>query len=609
LFGIVGKELISTCQSQFRDRNLQLHYQSESADCILLEDKEHASKAPVSVFVTPSKDSAVMVRGEIFNLEALGCNNELHCAEAVWNLYQTHGDQLFNLLNGAFVLVIWNSQLKELRIIRDKLGILQCFYGTSDKGIIFSSNPAAVQQAISSSKTVDITALIQYLLYCYNPGIPSLYAGVDRLPPAHRLHWNPGTVFTHKYWDVRFEPDHSRSVEEWGDVIRGALDEAVRIRRESRRTGAFLSGGLDSSTVVSFLHRQGVEALSAFSFRCRGESFDESHYAKIVADAVHANHQVIEYTAEDILKAGSMVALMDEPFSDVGINIATYLLSKAAERKTELLFTGDGGDELFAGHPVYMADKMGALFRWIPLPIRNSFFALGRRLPDSEQKKDWKVKLKRFSESYMYPHSLGTQRWRIYYQKETLADLLHPDFLHAVPADRIFDPMIRFNRETNGPDALSRSLHADYQTVVQFYLRRMEMPRYFGLSPRFPMLDPDVVQLCARIPSNLKIRGWGDTKYIEKAVVNPLLPYEIVHRKDKLGHSIPLKNWIRDHEGTKAFMLDLISGSMLKKRGLFNPEFIQKMWDEHQNRIRNHSHRLWALAVLELWIQNKGISL
>ena len=183
--------------------------------------------------------------------------------------------------------------------------------------------------------------------------------------------------------------------------------------------------------------------------------------------------------------------------------------------------------------------------------------------------------------------------------------LLDRDLFHSISND-IFSTMIQFNRNASGTDLLGRSLHADYQTVVQFYLRRMEIPRAFGLSPRMPMLDPELVLLCARIPSKFKIRGWDDTKYIEKVAFEPVLPDEIVHRKDKLGHSIPLKNWIRDHSEARSFVGDLVSKITLHKRGLFDPVMVERLWQEHQNRIRNHSHRLWALAVLELWMRAKG---
>jgi asparagine synthase (glutamine-hydrolysing) len=601
LLGIVGKKWVNKYSAP--DQEQKLLFLSKSAECVILRDQS-TSNTPISVYVTKDQSHALLIRGEIYNLETLGCHKDTCLAGALWDLYQKQGEDFYSTLNGAFILIIWNDSERRLTIIRDKIGLLQCFYTEKPAGLIFGSHPVRIQQC-SSGHSLNHTALIQYLLYCYNPGNASLYSEIARLQPASCLTWENGEIRIQKYWDIPFDPDPEPSAREWGEKIREALEKAVRIRRGPRKTGAFLSGGLDSSSVVSVLSGLGETRLSTYSFRCKGESFDESQYAKIVSDRFGTRHMLLEYGAEELLKTEAMVTLMDEPFSDVGINVASYLLARAASGKADLLFTGDGGDELFAGHPVYMADKVGRLFRMIPAFIRVPLFQFGRSLPDSEQKKDWKVKLKRFSESYDFPAQLGTQRWRIYYTLQELALLLNQDLLHSI-SDDIYSVMLQFNRNATGPDFLSRSLHADYQTVVQFYLRRMEIPRALGLSPRMPMLDPDLVALCARIPSKYKIHRWSDTKYIEKVAVEPILPYEIVHRKDKLGHSIPLKNWIRDDSKARSFVGDLVSKSSLNKRGLFNPVIVNRLWQEHQNRVRNHSHRLWALAVLELWMRTKG---
>ena len=602
MFGIVGKKWIHEFSSSNRARKPL--FQSKSSDCTLFHDPE-TSKVPVSVYIAKDKSHALAIQGEIYNIETLGCHKDTCLASALWDRYQKRGENFFTMLNGAFILVLWHDSDRKLTIVRDKIGFLQCFYAEKPGGLVFGSDPACILQSGRKGHSLNHSALIQYLLYCYNPGDASFFSEVTRLQPARYLTWKNGDIQIRRYWNISFDPDPEPTAWEWGEKIREMLKKAVRIRREPRKTGAFLSGGLDSSSVVSLLSALGDTQLSTYSFRCKGESFDESHYAKIVADRFGTRHVLVEYGPEDLLKTEAMVALMDEPFSDVGINVASFLLAEAAKGKTNLLFTGDGGDELFAGHPVYMADKVGRLFRMIPALVRQPLFQFGRRLPDSEQKKDWKVMLKRFSESYDFPEQLGTQRWRIYYTLQELSMLLNRSLFHSI-SDEIFSIMIQFNLNALGTDLLSRSLHADYQTVVQFYLRRMEIPRAFGLSPRMPMLDPELVLLCARIPSKFKIHGWGNTKYIEKVAVEPLLPDEIVHRKDKLGHSIPLKNWIRDHSGTRSFVGDLVSKTTLHKRGLFDPVMVERLWQEHQNRVRNHSHRLWALAVLELWMREKG---
>ena len=355
------------------------------------------------------------------------------------------------------------------------------------------------------------------------------------------------------------------------------------------------------------LSLEGGRGFHSFSFRCAGESFDESPYAKIVADALGTKHSVIEYGPEDILQIEKCIPLMDEPFCDLGINVATYLLGRSAADGSIDIFTGDGGDELFGGHPVYLADRVARVVDSIPGMLKNPFLGLGRRLRDSDRKKDWRVKLGRFARSYRFPESLGTHRWRVYYEREDLHHLFQPELLNEESLDRVFFDVIEYNQEIETRDALARSLYSDYQTVVQFYLRRLEMIESMGLHPRFPMLDPDIVRFCAAIPSRYKIKGASDTKYIEKKVLEPWLPHAVVHRKDKLGHSIPMKNWMRENRTVKTFMRDLLSPQTLKNTGFFQPDTVERMIMEHQERLQNHSHRLWALMVLQLWLNHAAL--
>ena len=198
---------------------------------------------------------------------------------------------------------------------------------------------------------------------------------------------------------------------------------------------------------------------------------------------------------------------------------------------------------------------------------------------------------------------MGTHRWRAYYLPRELKELMNPDLLDEQLLDRLFEDLIAYNQEGSRFDPLGRSLYSDYHSVVQFYLRRMDLVRALGIRTKFPMLDPKVVEFCATIPSRMKIKGFSDSKIIEKAAVAPILPSEIVYRKDKLGHSIPLKNWIRENDSVRQLFLDVLSPSIVRNRGLFNPDVIQRMMTNHLNKTENNSHRLWALVILELWMQ------
>jgi len=596
LLGAIGRSGVVKIKSD-NPFNPAMSYQSDDFFCglILKKDSEHI------FWQVPQKSGVVMLYGKIFAMA--GARESSISGEELWQRYQQAGPEFLHDLNGDFILVIRDEKNNKTLLARDKIGAGLLYYSSNDKELVFGSDLKTL--AKYSGKNLNNTAIMKYLMFNYNPDQESIYAKVFKLRPAHYLENYKNKDRLKQYWRLNFDPRTSISEEQTGAEIRQHLDSAVGLRVDSTaKTGVFLSGGLDSSTMVSLLHAAGKQNLYTFSFRCKGEGFDESPFARKVADTFGTDHHLIEYGPEEVLHAEEMAGLMEEPFCDVGINVATYLLSKKAAGKVDEIFTGDGGDELFAGHPVYTADKAARLIDWIPPFLLAPFFALGRQLKDSDKKKDLRVKIKRFSESFSYPKTLGTHRWRVYYQPSQLTGLINPDFLRgAVIDNNLFADLIGFNVESNEKDPLARSLYSDYQTAVQFYLRRLDMAKSMGVRPRFPLLDPDISEYCAGIPSRLKLPGMSDVKHIEKIAVDPLLPHEVVHRKDKLGHSIPLKNWMRDNPVVINFMQDVLSGGALEKRGIFNTQAVEKMIREHRDNLMNNSHRLWALMILELWMQ------
>ncbi|MCD6116185.1 hypothetical protein J7K93_04145 [bacterium] len=560
---------------------------------IFFSDKDSA--------LSGDKNSPVFIDGEIYSVN--GRDDKLDAGK-LYELYENQQDAMWAGINGDFTAAAWNRKENKLVLVRDRIGAGTLFFAEKDDGLVFSTSLKALAVVLDRTGEINYSTLLRYLVFCYNPGTETFFNGIKKIRPAHYLTWSDKGIKEKQYWDISFT-NEIKSEKDAAVMIREELAKAVKLRlKEPDKTGAFLSGGLDSSSVVSLLDKNGAGRVSTFSFRCRGESFDESPFARIVADAFKTEHRVIEYTPESVLKAASMTTLMDEPFSDVGINIATYLLASEAGSKVKDIFTGDGGDELFAGHPVYIADKTAEIFSVIPDFILNPFFSMGRRLHDSEKKKDLKVKLKRFSESYFFPKELGTHRWRVYYQPGSLSDIVAGDIFNSADPDDVFKDVLSINSRAKAEDSLGRSLYSDYQTVVQFYLRRMDVVRGFGLVPRTPMLDPEIVSLCSKIDSKLKIKGFSDTKYIERVAVEPLLPFEITHRKDKLGHSVPLKNWMRDNKTVNGFIRDILSEARISRRGIVYYKAVEKMIREHELKQFNHSHRLWALVILELWLEN-----
>jgi len=611
LLGATGKEMIRSLEDGLRlylgEGKWEEMLCFKNSNFLILSFEDHNIRSREwDMWISGDRSKAIFLWGRIFNMEWLTSNAGFSPSlEGMYRLYQRDGIDFLKDINGSFSLALWDGQRGSFFIARDKVGTLPLYYFIDGRGIVFGSRLRPISSVLRKSDQLDPLTLAKYLSFCYNPGRSTIIKGIERLMPANYLLYDHERVSLGRYWSVSFKGVREENEEVIGERIRDLLSNAVKIRiSSSADIGVFLSGGLDSSTIVSLLHSHGVDGLKTFSFRCRGESFDESGYASVVSSAFNTDHRLIEYLPEDILLAEEMVSFMDEPFCDVGINIASYLLARSARGEVGNIFTGDGGDELFAGHPVYIADKTAKILKPIPGFILSPLFLMGRMVHDSEKKKDWKVKLKRFSESYRFPPELGTHRWRIYYSHDELARILNPEFYDKIDPDLIYEDIIRFNTEADGFDSLSRSLYSDYQTVVQFYLMRMNLVRSLGMAVRFPMLDVDLVEYCATIPSNLKIRGFSDTKYIERVAVRPILPGQIVDRRDKLGHSIPMKNWIRHNKKVREFFFSILSEEVVRKRGIFNFSYIERLLRNHIKRKENNSHRLWALLILELWMRS-----
>ncbi|MCI0515551.1 asparagine synthase (glutamine-hydrolyzing) [candidate division KSB1 bacterium] len=519
-------------------------------------------------------------------------------------LYLQSEQKFIGNLNGKFAFAIWDKSKNWLLLVRDRVGIEPLYYYLDEKRLIFSSRIDEILHYPGVKKELNFQALNQFLLYNYNPGLHTFFKGIQKLRPAHLLILRNGESNIRRWWTLSFANVLERNENEIIEKLRELLRNAVKIRIEpDENLGVFLSGGMDSSTITALTSEYLDRPLHTFSYRCKSISFDESHYAQFMARHYLTQHHETEYRVQDVMEMESLVREMDEPFCDVGINMATLILGRAAQKNVNYIFTGDGGDELFAGHPVYEADKMAQVIDRIPGFIKAPIYGLARLLPDSDKKKNFIVKAKRFAISSGFPRELLSHRWRIYYNQNEMQALLTPAMFEKFTQYSPYEDVLQFNREADGPDVLSRSLYSDYHTVVQFYLRRMNLNNQFHLEPRYPLLDHRLIEYCATLPTNIKFKGWSETKYIFKRAMTGILPDEIVFRKDKLGHSIPLKNWMRDNADVKRFVFDFLSETSLKKRSFFNPQFVQKLIKQHVSKARNNSHRLWALAVLEMWLR------
>lgn len=508
-------------------------------------------------------------------------------------------------LRGSFAGAFFNHKTNQFFLFRDHLGIEPLYYFQKGNRISFSSSLKLLANAKFYKKRLNYQALYRYLLFNYNPGHDTFFAEIQKLGSGQILSSKDGNFDITSFWSISYKEIDGRPIEEIKKELLEKLERAVSIRLPQNKTdiGVFLSGGMDSSSVVGISAPRLEYPLHTFSFRCKGKSFDESYYAEFMSRYYHTQHHLVEYPPEKVAEVEELVSYMEEPFSDIGIEIASFLLGKEAKNRVQIILTGDGGDELFAGHPVYLAEKMSRRYDMLPQFAKRAIYRLSRILPDTEEKNSFSVKVKRFSYSAQFSKSLYSNRWRIYYTQSQIQSLVTPELWDQMQQTDPLEYFYQLYRKSDAEDYLSKSLYADYYTVVDFYLRRMAVLRNFGIESRFPLLDPDMVTFSAKIPAEYKIPKSMETKYIQHVTMEGVLPDEIVHRKDKLGHSVPMKNWMRGNEFVKNFLFGHLSKETIEKRGFFDPRFVGNLIDEHLSRKENHSHRLWSLMVLEMWLQ------
>jgi asparagine synthase (glutamine-hydrolysing) len=511
-------------------------------------------------------------------------------------------------VDGAFAIAWWSASRRELHLIRDRFGAEPLYYALVAGQLLFASRIRDLTIAGSIRPTVCADGLAEFLVYCYLPGNRTLHDGVLRVPAGSSLVYSPARGATVQRWYALsfaepFEDDESSIAV----AYRGALERAVEGRLGPTDPGAFLSGGMDSSSAVTFARRHWRGDIQSFGFRCAGTSFDESVYARRLAEALAVRHTEVDYGERESISILQAIPEMEVPFCDVGIEVGTWLLGAAAQGRVDYVLTGDGGDEIWASHPVYAAQK---LFRWydrLPLPSAIGDFAsrMASHLPDSDHKRDLAVILKRILPPPGIPKGLRHFRWRVYWSIGQLADLLTPEWARKLGSVDPFDCVRRSFDGYRGPDdGISPLLYSDYVTASGFYFSRLMLLRHFGIVARTPFYDRELVEFGARIPARLKLEGIERTKRLFRFAMKGVLPDIVNERTDKLGHSVPLKNWLRTNSALNSLMTSMIASKAIEARGMLRVDAVMRLLEEHRARRHNHSHRLWAILVLEHWLQS-----
>jgi asparagine synthase (glutamine-hydrolysing) len=522
-------------------------------------------------------------------------------------LLEQQGLRALEEMDGQFVIVWWCAARRELRLIRDRFGAEPFYYAQNGNRLLFGSRIRDLMATGLVPRALSADGLAEFLVYCYLPGTYTLHEGVLRVPAGGSVLWSATRgVSLERWYALSFENPVAPDEAQITRTYRDALERAVTRRLGPADPGAFLSGGMDSSSAVTFARRHWPGRIESFGFRCSGASFDESVYARGLAEALEIKHTEVPFGEQESLDIHEAVPQMEVPFCDIGIEIGTWVLGRAARGHVEYVLTGDGGDEIWASHPVYAAQK---LLRWydalhVPRFLSDSVWRLASLLPDSDKKRNLPVILKRILPPPGIPRELKHFRWRAYYAPKQLASVLTADWARKVKDSDPFECVHQSFAGYRGPDdGMSPLLYSDYTTASGFYFSRLLLLRHFGVEARTPFYDRELVELGARIPAHLKLEGIERTKRLFRVAMKGVLPDVVNERKDKLGHSVPLKVWLRDSGALSNTVQAVLTREAIERRGLINYAAFERLLSEHRNRRQNHSHRLWALYVLELWLR------
>ncbi|MDZ7334022.1 MAG: asparagine synthase (glutamine-hydrolyzing) [candidate division KSB1 bacterium] len=552
----------------------------------------------------------IVFNGEIYNFQEIRDELEKRGhrfktrsdTETILHAYEQYGEACVQLLNGMFAFAIWDSRDQSLFLARDRLGKKPLYYLHDKDRFIFGSEIKSILQAEDIPRRIDLEALDHFLTFEYIPAPLSIFQDIRKLPPAHTLKFKRGEIRVRSYWEMQLR-SNGATPDQLKAQLRDLLQDAVRLRLVSDvPLGAFLSGGIDSSTIVALMAQVMKEPVKTFSIGFEDSTYNELHYARMIAEKFKTDHHEFIIKPDAVELSDTLLKFLDEPFGDFSI-FPTYLVSKMARQYVTVVLSGDGGDELFAGYDTYIADKIARkYYQQLPNALRNGLLPkVLNWIPPSSKKKGLINRAKRFVEGMKVPEQLEHVRWMIFLQQAEKERLYASDIKSGLMGIDPYKFIKNYfaNVSQNGTDAINRQMYVDVKTylVDDILVKVDRMSMATSLEARAPFLDYRFVELAASIPGELKMQG-KKTKVILKQAMEDLLPHEILYR-GKEGFSIPIKNWLKKE--LKPLMMDTLAPEKLKREGFFNPDYVQKLIKEHLNGAENHSHRLWALIIFGRW--------
>ena len=562
-----------------------------------------------------TRTACIVYNGEIYNYRELraelvadGYRFHSQCdTEVLLNLYLRDGEKLLERLNGIYAFAIWDSRDGSMLVARDGIGVKPLYYAETPRGVLFSSELKALLQEPSIDRTLDPSAVHHHMLYLWCPSPQSVLRSVSKLEPGHALRLRDGRVARRwRFYDLPYgEPFVDWPAEDAVVQVRKYLTRAVERQLVSDvPLGAFLSGGLDSSSVVALAQRAyGEEKLQCFTIGFRGSEAvtegmaEDLPYAERVADHLGVDLHTIWVEPSMVEELPRMLYYLDEPQADPAPINALFISRLARDHGIKVLLSGAGGDDIFTGYRRHFAVLQEPYWTWLPGVVRSGMRQASDRVrPTTELRR-------RLAKAFRYAELDGDERVASYFQwipPEYLLPLFQPQ-LRAELAERAAENPVVASLGALPPSVptLNRMLYLDGKFFLTDhnlnYVDKVSMAS--GVEVRVPLLDPELVSLAARLPLSFKQRG-RIGKWVLRKAMEPYLPHNVLWRS-KTGFGAPLRHWLRGD--LRPIVDDVLSVRALEQRGLFDPGAVSRLVQLNDERRVDATYTIFSMICIELW--------
>ena len=523
-------------------------------------------------------------------------------AELLARLYRERGVSFVELLDGVFSFAIWDEQQRRLVLAIDRLGVNSLYWRRDGERLLFASRVAAIRNSQEAPPTVNPGALVQYMLFSAVPAPMSIYEGIQKIRPGNFLVYQGGQVGLTRYWDLEYREGKNHDVSYWAGEVREGLRAAVHHHLTGlapEHTGAYLSGGTDSSSVVAFMNER-HSPVNTFSIFFSEAVYSEIGFARTTAQHFQTNHRELSLKPSDTCDTiAKIMEYYDEPFANSSAIGAYHCALMARETGVTTLLAGDGGDELFAGNERYATDKRFSLYHDIPAFVRKGLIEpIASLLPQNESRLS-------LPKRYVRRANIPLPRRILSYHlllSTPPEEIFEPSLLNAAPPNTWLNVVEDHFGSAVASNDLNRLLYLDVKmTLADNDLRKvLGTAEMAGVRARFPLLDYKLAELSGRVPAALKMRGF-EKRFIFKEAMKEILPHSVLYKK-KHGFGVPVALWFSEDPRLESLVSDILTDSRTRQRGYFRPAFLDQLMKLHRGKDAHfYGEMIWYLVALELW--------